>query len=113
MNPFLKQPERYWRGVGLHPKIRTIEKPKLVLVGSAPIEAPDIFIDVVGLRSDGCEFTIPVGIDSDKLGQVSGPDCMLAMHQQLVIAFAKLQTYLACECHKDHVCKTHEPPVPN
>lgn len=112
MNVFEKMPPKFWRGVGIGP-LRTKER-KLVLVGAAQqAQEPDIFIDVVGLRNDGCEFTIAVGVDSEKLGQLAPADVLLGIHHQLMLAFGNLATYINCECHKDFVCKVHKPPVPN
>ena len=114
MNPFLKQPEKTWRGVGIAP-LRFKEKPKII---TQNVETgPDIFIPVVGLRSDGCEFTIDLAVDSTKLGQTSGPDAFMGLIQNLQIAFGTLQTYRDCECRKEDgkpvTCKQHEPPVQN
>lgn len=109
-HPFMKQPEKFWRGVGVGP-LKFKEKPKIIAVNAE--SGPDIFVPVVGLRSDGCEFTIDIAIDSEKLGQIPGPDVFMGFHSQLMLAFGKLNEYKSCECRKDFTCKTHTPPVPN
>lgn len=116
MNPFLKQPEKFWRGVGVAP-LRFKEKPRIALAGATE-SGPDIFIPVVGLRSDGCEFTIDIAVDSEKLGQASPADAFMGLIQQLQIAFATLASYRDCSCRKGEDgkvidCTQHQPSVPN
>jgi L-2-hydroxyglutarate oxidase LhgO len=114
MNPFLKQPPKAWVGVGIAP-LKFKEKPKIITQQET---GPDIFVPVVGLRSDGMEFTIDVAVDSVKLGQTSGPDAFMGTIQQLQIAFASLASYRDCSCRKDEdgkpiMCSEHQPKAPN
>lgn len=99
LNPFADNPERAWKQCGVAP-IRAREEEKT--------GKPFMDIDVVGLRSDGMIFTVTTSIDAIAIKDVNPIELVMGMHQQLMLAFGKLEGFRNCDCLPGVTCRTHD-----
>ena len=65
---------------------------------------------VAGHRSDGEWIALPIILDKDKANLANGWDGCIGTLTLMSDCFAKLETYLLCDCYpsKNLVCKTHD-----
>ena len=68
-------------------------------------------LDVIGVRSDGNQFTITVTLLPEQM-KAPGPEIALGFHHQLMVAFARLEGYRTCDCDGklELVCRIHSQP---
>ena len=102
-NPALQaMPQRSWIQVGLSP-MRARTDIRL---------AEEVWdLDVIGIRSDGNQFAITITLVPSQIESIpKRGDVAVGFHHNLMIAFARLESYRNCSCYAqlNLVCKQHQ-----